>query len=155
MAAPKIVLLWRALQPLQSVVSFMNTNSHPDDETSEMLAALAFRDGLALSYACANRGEGGQNDIGSEATHDLGVIRTAEMERAADQLDMRLYWLSETPEDSIFDFGFSKSGVETLAKFGGTIGCSSASFTSSGPNDRILSVRPFSIFPVSMGITGP
>ena len=118
MAAPRIVLLWRALQPLQSVVSFMNTGAHPDDETSEMLAALAFRDGLALSFACANRGEGGQNDIGAEATHDLGVIRTAEMERAADQLDMRLYWLSETPDDSIFDFGFSKSGDETLAKWG-------------------------------------
>ena len=118
MAAPKIVLLWRALQPLQSVVSFMNTGAHPDDETSQMLAALAFRDGLALSCACANRGEGGQNDIGPEVTHDLGVIRTAEMERAADQLDMRLYWLSQSPDDTIFDFGFSKSGVETLAKWG-------------------------------------
>ena len=117
-ASPRIVLLWRALQPLQSVVSFMNTGAHPDDETSKMLAALAFRDGLALSYVCANRGEGGQNDIGPEVTHDLGVIRTAEMERAADRLDMRLYWLSESPDDTIFDFGFSKSGSETLGKWG-------------------------------------
>lgn len=117
MQSPRIVALWRALQPLKSVVSFMNTGAHPDDETSEMLAALGFRDGLTLSYACANRGEGGQNDIGTEATGDLGVVRTAEMERAADVLNLRLYWLSETPEDSIFDFGFSKSGEETLNKW--------------------------------------
>lgn len=118
MRSPRIVALWRVLQPLKSVVSFMNTGAHPDDETSEMLAALGFRDGLSLSYACANRGEGGQNDIGTEVTGDLGVVRTAEMERAADVLNLRLYWLSQNPQDSIFDFGFSKSGEETLAKWG-------------------------------------
>ncbi len=114
---PRSLALWRALQPLRSVVSFMNTGAHPDDETSPMLAALAFRDGVNLSYACANRGEGGQNDIGQEVTEDLGTVRTAEMERAADVLDMRLYWLSESPEDRIFDFGFSKSGKETMSKW--------------------------------------
>ena len=36
---------------------------------------------------------------------------------AADVLDMRLYWLSETPDDAIFDFGFSKLGTETMAKW--------------------------------------
>ncbi|MEQ9245607.1 MAG: PIG-L family deacetylase, partial [Nitratireductor sp.] len=115
---PRIVRLWQALAPLKSCVSFMNTGAHPDDETSEMLAALALRDGIALSFACANRGEGGQNAIGSEVTHDLGVVRTAEMERAADVLNLNLYWLSETPDDTIFDFGFSKRGTETLEKWG-------------------------------------
>lgn len=111
---PRIVRLWLALQGLKSTVGFMQTGAHPDDEHSAMLAALGFRDGHALSYACAVRGEGGQNDIGTEITRDLGVLRTAEMERAADVLDMRLYWLSETPDDSIFDFGLSKTGTETL-----------------------------------------
>jgi len=115
---PRATALWRALQPLKTVVGFLNSGAHPDDETSTMLAVLAFRDGINLSYVCANRGEGGQNDIGTEMTEDLGTVRTAEMERAADVLDMRLYWLSETPEDRIFDFGFSKSGVETMAKWG-------------------------------------
>ncbi|MEM9641086.1 MAG: PIG-L family deacetylase [Pseudomonadota bacterium] len=117
-SAPRIVELWFGLQPLRSTVRFMNTGAHPDDETSAMLAAIGLRDGLNLSYACANRGEGGQNDIGTETTRDLGVLRTAEMERAADVLNLNLYWLSETPQDSIFDFGFSKSGEETLAKWG-------------------------------------
>ncbi|MEM6710678.1 MAG: PIG-L family deacetylase [Pseudomonadota bacterium] len=113
----RIVALWRALQPLRSVVQFLNTGAHPDDETSAMLAALIFRDGINIAYACANRGEGGQNDCGGEVTEDLGTIRTAEMERAADLLDMRLYWLSQSPGDTLFDFGFSKSGTETMEKW--------------------------------------
>ena len=56
--------------------------------------------------------------MGSHSVYDLGVIRTAEMERAADVLAIRLYWLNETADDTIFDFGFSKSGVETLSKWG-------------------------------------
>ena len=40
------------------------------------------------------------------------------MERAADVLGLSMYWLSQSPEDPITDFGFSKSGVETLEKWG-------------------------------------
>ncbi|POF32107.1 PIG-L family deacetylase [Roseibium marinum] len=116
--SPRIVELWRALVPLRSVVSFMNTGAHPDDEMSKMLAVLALRDGVDLSYACSTRGEGGQNDIGTETSEVLGVLRTAEMERAADVLGLRLYWHSEHPDDTLFDFGFSKSGKETLDKWG-------------------------------------
>jgi LmbE family N-acetylglucosaminyl deacetylase len=115
---PHVLQLWRALTPLQTIVSFMNTGAHPDDETSAMLAAMTFRDGVDISYACSTRGEGGQNDIGRETSQALGVLRTAEMERACDVLNLRMYWLSETPDDSLFDFGFSKSGVETLDKWG-------------------------------------
>lgn len=114
---PRVLALHFALARLRSTISFMNTGAHPDDETSAMLAALGFRDGLDLSYACTNRGEGGQNDIGTEATEDLGILRTAEMERAAEVLDLRLYWLSESPDDTLFDFGFSKSGTETFRRW--------------------------------------
>jgi len=114
---PRIVDLWHALLPLQSCVSFMNTGAHPDDETSGMLAALRAR-GFDLSYACSTRGEGGQNDIGLEGGFDLGALRTAEMQRAAQVLSLRLYWLNDSAEDTITDFGFSKSGVETLEKWG-------------------------------------
>jgi len=115
---PFLVELWRALTPLRSTVSFMNTGAHPDDEISDLLAKLSLGDGLDVSYACSTRGEGGQNDLGRESTQALGVLRTAEMELAALRLGMRLYWFSESPQDTVFDFGFSKSGQETLNKWG-------------------------------------
>ncbi|MFK7857312.1 MAG: PIG-L family deacetylase [Granulosicoccus sp.] len=115
---PRIVQLHMALVRLRSCIKFMNSGAHPDDETSALLAALAYRDGFDISYACANRGEGGQNDIGTESSAMLGTVRTAEMEAAARVLDLRLYWLSTHPQDTIFDFGFSKSGHETLRKWG-------------------------------------
>ncbi|MFV0360361.1 PIG-L family deacetylase [Tropicimonas sp.] len=115
---PRILDLWWALRPLTSVIRFMQSGAHPDDEISPMLAALAFRDGINLSYVCATRGEGGQNDIGTEAGADLGALRTREMERACGILGMRLYWLGQHPEDPVTDFGFSKSGGETLGKWG-------------------------------------
>ena len=117
-AQPRIAQLWWALRPLTSVVRFMQTGAHPDDEISGMLAALAFRDGINISYACSTRGEGGQNDVGREAGAALGALRTREMHAACDVLSMRMYWHSETPDDPISDFGFSKSGEETLGHWG-------------------------------------
>lgn len=115
---PSGLMLWRALQPLRGLVRFMNSGAHPDDEISGMLAALTYRDGLSISYVCSTRGEGGQNDIGREAGAALGTLRTAEMHAAADVLGLSMYWLSDTPSDPITDFGFSKSGTETLGKWG-------------------------------------
>ncbi len=118
MARPRVMELWWALRPLTSVVRFMNTGAHPDDEITSMLAALRIREGFSLSIACSTRGECGQNDIGTELASDLGALRTAEMERACESLGMRIFWLSETPDDAIIDFGFSKSGSETLSRWG-------------------------------------
>ncbi|QXT38216.1 PIG-L family deacetylase [Gymnodinialimonas ceratoperidinii] len=115
---PLIARVWRAMAGLRSVVGFMNTGAHPDDETSAMLAALWLRDGVNLSYACSTRGEGGQNDIGTEAGPALGALRTAEMERACDVLDMVMYWHGQSPDDTITDFRFSKSGKETMGIWG-------------------------------------
>ncbi|MGR3662210.1 MAG: PIG-L family deacetylase [Paracoccaceae bacterium] len=117
-AQPRAVMLWKALQPLKSCISFMNTGAHPDDETTSMLAVLGLRDGIKLSHACSTRGEGGQNSLGVETIRDLGAIRTREMERAAEVLDITQYWHSASVDDTIFDFGFSKSGDETLEKWG-------------------------------------
>jgi LmbE family N-acetylglucosaminyl deacetylase len=115
---PRILDLWWALRPLQSVVRLMNTGAHPDDETTALLAAIGLREGINLSYACSTRGEGGQNDIGTEGGPALGALRTREMERACDLLNMRLYWHGTSPDDPIRDFRFSKSGTETMGIWG-------------------------------------
>lgn len=116
--ACRATALWRLLAGLQSPLRFMMSGAHPDDECAPMLAALHFRDGINLSYACSTRGEGGQNNLGPERGAELGALRTAEMEAACDILNMRMYWLSETPDDPITDWRLSKSGEETLAVWG-------------------------------------
>lgn len=117
-ARSAITRLWDALVPLRSVNSFLQTGAHPDDETSRLLARLAKGDGVRIAYACGVRGEGGQNDIGSELRNSLGVLRSREMEAAAEVLDMELYWLNEAYDGAIFDFGFSKSATETFEIWG-------------------------------------
>ncbi|RAL25800.1 PIG-L family deacetylase [Thermoflavimicrobium daqui] len=110
--------LWKALLPLDTVVSFMNTGAHPDDEQSALLAYLSLGKGVRSISLIANRGEGGQNEIGSELFNGLGMIRTRELQEASKLLNIHLLQLSEKPDDSIFDFGFSKSPTETLEKWG-------------------------------------
>ena len=94
------------------------TGAHPDDEMSAMLAALVWRDGAHVTYACATRGEGGQNAIGREAGPVLGALRTREMEEAARRLGIGLVWLSDGPGEAPVDFGFARSPEATLARWG-------------------------------------
>src|SRR5690625_7957893 len=68
-------------------------------------------------FRSANRGEGGQNEIGSELGDALGIIRSNEMIEAAEITGVKAYHLSETTSDTIYDFGFSKSPEETLKKW--------------------------------------
>src|SRR6516165_7740267 len=114
-------VLWRALQPLRSAACWLMTGAHPDDEWSGFLAWLAFGRGVHTIYACATRGEGGQNVLGPERGMALGALRTREMECAAAELALALRWLGRGPEhgmdDPIFDFGFSKSADDTLGRW--------------------------------------
>lgn len=114
------VELWKALLPLDTIVSFMNTGAHPDDEQSALLAYLSLGKGVRTISLIANRGEGGQNEIGTELFHALGMVRSRELEEAAKLLNMQLHLLNEKPGDPIYDFGFSKSPEETLEKWGET-----------------------------------
>ncbi len=104
--------LWNALLPLRSAASFMMTGAHPDDEASILLARLVKKDGVRVIYACATRGQGGQNALGPEAGKALAAIRTREMEEAARVLDMEVHWLD------LPDFGFAKTAEATLAAWG-------------------------------------
>jgi LmbE family N-acetylglucosaminyl deacetylase len=113
-----VVDLWKAIKPLTTVASAMNTGAHPDDEHSAMLAYLSLGKGVDTSSVIANRGEGGQNEIGSELGTALGIIRTRELQEASKITNVHLETLSEKINDPIYDFGFSKSPDETLEKWG-------------------------------------
>lgn len=117
-AQPRLVSLARALSRLRSSVTVMNTGAHPDDEHSEMLAAMRHQMGIRIVVACSTRGEGGQNTLGPERGGVLGVMRSREMEEAARALDADIAWLGHGPDDPVHDFGFSKSGPDTLARWG-------------------------------------
>lgn len=112
------VELWNVVNPLHTTATFLNTGAHPDDERSDLLAYLSRGLGVKTASLIANRGEGGQNEIGNELGTALGIIRSNEMIEAAKITGVKAYHLSETTSDPIYDFGFSKSPEETLEKWG-------------------------------------
>ncbi len=116
-ANPALIRLSRALSRLDSVLTVMNTGAHPDDEQSGLLAWLRFGLGMRVVIACSTRGEGGQNALGPERNGLLGLIRTREMEEAARVLDCDVAWLGFGPSDTVHDFGFSKDGDDTFARW--------------------------------------
>jgi LmbE family N-acetylglucosaminyl deacetylase len=91
----------------------MQTVAHPDDEDGGMLTLEARGRGASVVLMTLNRGEGGQNKIGSNLSDVLGVLRTLEL-LAADQ-----YYGVQERFSRVADFGFSKSADETFAKWGG------------------------------------
>ncbi|MBD1383417.1 NEW3 domain-containing protein [Metabacillus arenae] len=112
------VELWNAVKPLETTVTFLNTGAHPDDERSDFLAYLSRGLGVTTSSLIANRGEGGQNEIGNELDNALGIIRSREMIEASKITGVKAFHLSQTTSDPIYDFGFSKTPEETLEKWG-------------------------------------
>lgn len=110
--------LWNVLKPLDTTISFVNVGAHPDDERSDLLAYLSRGLGVQTSSLIANRGEGGQNQIGVELGNTLGIIRSMEMKEAAKVNGVEAFHLSETTSDSIYDFGFSKTAEETFEFWG-------------------------------------
>ena len=96
----------------QHVPSIMNLSAHPDDEDGSTLAYYRYKYGVKVYSVCFTRGEGGQNEIGPELYADLGVLRTAETERAAHIIGSDVYFLNFP------DFGFSKTAKETFDFWG-------------------------------------
>ena len=97
-----------ALQKLKIAGSVLFIAAHPDDENSALLAYLARGQLLRTGYLALNRGEGGQNIIGSEKGVALGVLRTSEL------LEARRIDNAEQYFTRAYDFGYSKSAEETL-----------------------------------------
>lgn len=91
----------------------MCLSAHPDDEDGATLAYYAKLNGVKTYSIFYTRGEGGQNETGSELYDDLGLIRTKETLGAAKILGSEVYFLGFP------DFGFSKTAKETFSKWGG------------------------------------
>src|SRR2546428_12278016 len=73
---------WQKLLKLRTIASVMHTTAHPDDEHGGLLAMLSRGEGARLSLLTLNRGEAGDNAIGSELVDAPGLIRAAEGFRA-------------------------------------------------------------------------
>ena len=73
------VALGLAIRKLAVSGTFMQAPAHPDDETNALFALYTHGMGLRSIDLQNNRGEGGQNEIGPELFHDMGVLRTAEL----------------------------------------------------------------------------
>ncbi len=91
----------------------MQVVAHPDDEDGGMLTLEARGHGVSTLLMTLNRGEGGQNKIGSNLSDVLGVLRAEEL-LASDQ-----YYGVQERFSRVADFGFSKNPEETFAKWGG------------------------------------
>jgi LmbE family N-acetylglucosaminyl deacetylase len=101
------------LKRLGTTARLMQTVAHPDDEDGGMLTLESRGRGDAVLLMTLNRGEGGQNKVGSNLSDVLGVLRTLEL-LAADE-----YYGVQERFSRVADFGFSKSADETFAKWGG------------------------------------
>ncbi len=98
---------------LGTTARLMQAVAHPDDEDGGMLTLESRGRGVSTLLMTLNRGEGGQNKIGSNLSDVLGVLRAEEL-LASDQ-----YYGVQERFTRVADFGFSKSAEETFTKWGG------------------------------------
>lgn len=96
------------LQRFNTLGSVLYIAAHPDDENTRLISWLVGEKKLRVSYVSLTRGDGGQNLIGKEQGPMLGLIRTQEL-LAARRVDGAEQYFTRA-----YDFGFSKSPVETL-----------------------------------------
>src|ERR1700676_5771660 len=101
------------LRRLQTTGRLMQVDAHPDDEDGGMLTLEARGKGVSTLLMTMTRGEGGQNELGSNLFDVLGVVRTLEV-LAADR-----YYGVEQRFSRVADFGYSKTPEETFQKWQG------------------------------------
>ncbi len=104
---------WQKIQKARTTASVMHTTAHPDDEHGGVITRLSRKDGARLALMTLNRGESGDNAIGSQLFDGLGLIRTEEL-RVAD----RYYGVDEQYFTTVVDYGFSKRLEEAFEKWG-------------------------------------
>ncbi|MBV8049870.1 MAG: PIG-L family deacetylase, partial [Acidobacteriaceae bacterium] len=105
--------LKETLVRLHTTARLMQTVAHPDDEDGGLLTLESRGKGADVLLLTLNRGEGGQNKIGSNLFDVLGVLRTLEL-TAADR-----YYGVDQRFTHVADFGYSKNPEETFEKWQG------------------------------------
>src|ERR1700760_3769629 len=106
------VALGLAVRKLGVSGTFMQTPAHPDDEHNALFALFTHGMGLRSISAQATRGEGGQNEIGPELFHDMGVLRTSEL-LSAHRVDGAEQYFTRA-----IDYGYSFDPEEVINKWG-------------------------------------
>ena len=106
------VALGLALRKLAVSGTFMQIAAHPDDEHNALFAMFTYGMGLRSICLQTTRGEGGQNEIGPELFHDIGVLRTSEL-LSAHRLDGAEQYFSRA-----IDYGYSFDPQEVINKWG-------------------------------------
>lgn len=104
--------LLQALERLPIVASALHTTAHPDDEDGGTLVYLSRGLHARTVLLTATRGEGGQNLLGPEKGEAMGLVRAGEL-LASDH-----YYGVEQRFTRAYEFGYSKTAEETLAKWG-------------------------------------
>jgi LmbE family N-acetylglucosaminyl deacetylase len=101
-----------ALRRLGVTGGVLYVTAHPDDENNAVLVMLSRERGLPVSLLTLTRGEGGQNEIGTELFEALGVLRTEEL------LGVHRYDGASQFFTRAYEFGYSFSVEETFEKWG-------------------------------------
>lgn len=101
--------IYKKIEKLNFLGSVLYVAAHPDDENTNMISYLSNHTNARVGYLSLNRGDGGQNLIGTEINELLGVIRTNEL-MAARKIDGGEQFFTRA-----IDFGFSKNPTETFS----------------------------------------
>ncbi len=104
--------LYHDLQKANGLASVLYIAAHPDDENTRLISYFENKLMARTAYLSLTRGDGGQNLVGTEIGAAIGVLRTEEL-LAARRIDGGEQYFSRA-----VDFGYSKSSVETLDKWG-------------------------------------
>jgi LmbE family N-acetylglucosaminyl deacetylase len=96
------------LRDFQTLGTVLHIAAHPDDENTQLITYLSRGRGYRTGYLSLTRGDGGQNELGSDFDEKLGVARTQEL-LAARRVDGGRQFFTRA-----IDFGFSKTPEETL-----------------------------------------
>src|SRR5665213_1094176 len=106
------VALGLAVRRLGVSGTFMQAPAHPDDEHNALFALFTRGMGLRSVDVQANRGDGGQNEIGPELFQDIAVLRSSEL-LSAHRIDGAEQYFTRA-----IDYGYSFDPQEVIRKWG-------------------------------------